>query len=67
MFLGACPAVYHLLLVGFEIMMKDTSNDWQQLTSDPYIRKLINGGLKRNIEVVGLQSTEPYCAELICT
>lgn len=43
MFLAVCAA-NHLLLVEFEIMMNDISDDWQQMSSDHYIRKWINGG-----------------------
>lgn len=32
MFFVVRAAVYHLVLVGFEIMMNDISDDWQQLT-----------------------------------
>lgn len=48
-------AVYHLLSVGFEIMMNDISDDWQQLTSDPYVRKWLNGGPE---EVAGVQEDQ---------
>lgn len=59
MFLVVHAAVYHLLLVEFEILMNFTSDDWQQLASDLYVWKLLNGDQEEASKLQGFKNTKP--------